>query len=64
MADPEIAVSISDIEFSIGEIQEFLDTARGIPTMVPDAIVTVERLTDDGPYVYILRASTGYRSKQ
>lgn len=59
MTDPEISVSITDERFSIGEIQEFLDTARSIDGMRANAIVEVT--VDTG--VFTLKTSTEWSNK-
>lgn len=62
MTDPEITVHITDVEFTIAELQEFLDTARSVDGIPNDGLVTVTKNIEN-PITYTLRASTEFRSK-
>ena len=66
MAEPETYVAITDTEFTVGELQEFLDTVRGVDAMPANALIAVRhqiRTISNSP-VYTLTASTAYRSKE
>lgn len=65
MTDPEISVTLTAYVFSIGELQEFLDTARAIPTMANNAPVVVEceAHTGLGAVMHTLRASTASKGE-
>lgn len=63
MTQPEITVHITDTEFTIAELQEFLDTARGVEGIPNDGLVVVKRVGLENPPVYMLSASTEYRGK-
>lgn len=61
-AEPEISVSITDTEFTIDELQEFIQRVLSVDGMPPNPLVTVDH--DHGsPMGYTLRASTGYGLK-
>jgi hypothetical protein len=62
MSEPELAVSISDTEFTIGELQQFLDTARAVDGIPGNCLVAVTHSLDKPP-VYTLTASSAFRKK-
>jgi hypothetical protein len=66
MAEPEITVTITDTEFSVGELREFLDTVTSIDGMSSNALIAVKldnvtSTTSNGPIQFTLAASTAYR---
>lgn len=68
MTEPAITVTLTDTEFTLGELQEFLDTARRVDGMDANALVAVKTpnassTTSSGPVEFELSASTAYREK-
>lgn len=63
MTQPDTTVHITDSEFTLEELQEFIDTARAIDGIPHDGLVTVSHQFQNGPTVYTLSTSTEYRGK-
>lgn len=63
MTDPEIAVTLTDTEFSLGELESFIATARGVDQIPGDALVAITHVIGQGPTLYTLTASSSFRSK-
>ena len=61
--EPEIAVTITDSEFTLGELQSFIDTAQAVDQMPANALVAITHQTGQGPTLYTVTASTAFRSK-
>lgn len=59
----EIAVIITGSEFTIGELQELLDTARGVDGIPANALVAVTHDHRDDPTTYTLTISSADRNK-
>lgn len=69
MTEPAITVTLTDTEFTVGELQEFLDTVRAVDGMPCDALISVKMpnvsaISSMGTVEYELSASTAYRGKQ
>lgn len=69
MTTPEITVTLTDTEFSITELQSFIDTCRTVDGLSGDALVVVKltnakvTTSDGNPLTFEISASTAYRSK-
>lgn len=63
MTDPEVSVTLTDTEFTRGEIQAFLDEIGGQDGMSANALIEVTHTIGAGPTLYTLKASTAFRSK-
>lgn len=61
MTDPDVTVTLTDSEFSLDELVEFVARARAIDGMPHNALVAVR--TSGGPPTmqFELSSSTGYR---
>lgn len=69
MTEPEITVSIRATEFTVRELQEFLDTIRAVDGMPADALIAVKlenvtSTTSSGPIEFTLAASTAFGGKE
>jgi len=70
MTEPAITVTITDSEFTVGELQEFLDTVRKVEGMRANALVAVRlenattTTSQGGPLEFTLAASTAYGEKE
>lgn len=67
---PEVYVKLTDAEFTLGELEAFIERARSIDGMSQDALVAVRvtnavvtTKTGDGPMIFELSCSDAYRSK-
>lgn len=63
-AEPAISVAITDCEFTVGELREFLDTVSAVDAMPLNALVAITHHVGQGLTRYTLTASTAYRSKE
>ncbi|MGV0627179.1 hypothetical protein [Mycolicibacter minnesotensis] len=64
MTEPAISVTITDSEFTVGELQEFIQTVVGVDAMPSNALIAVTHELGGGPTRYTLTASTAYRGKE
>lgn len=63
MTDPDVTVTLTDSEFSLGELEAFIARIRAIDGMPQNALVGV-RVIDGMPTMrFELTASTAYRGK-
>lgn len=63
MTESQIAVSLTDTEFSLNELRQFIEKADGVDEMPYDALVAVTHVLGAGPTLYTLTASTAFRGK-
>jgi predicted sugar kinase len=63
VTDSAIAVSLTDTEFSLNELRQFIEKADSVDEMASDALVAVTHQSGAGPTVYTLTASTAFRAK-
>lgn len=64
MTEPATSVTLTDTEFTVGELREFLDTVGGIDAMPLNALVAVTHEIGSSATTYTLTASTAYRGKE
>lgn len=69
MTDPEVTVALTDTEFTLTELEEFIERARSVDGIPNDALVSVKMpnassVSSSGPVQFELSASTAYRGKQ
>lgn len=62
MTEAQIAVTLSDTEFSLNELEEFIKAARSVDGIPQNALVSITHTLASMP-TYVLTASTEYRSK-
>ncbi len=59
---PEVKVTLTDAEFTLSELVDFIDRCRAVDGIEYDGLVGV-RVKDDNPTIFELACSTEYRSK-
>jgi hypothetical protein len=69
MTEPEITVTLTDSEFTLGELEEFIARARAVYGIATNALVTVtmpnaSAISSQGTVQFELSASTAYRGEQ
>lgn len=70
MTDPEVTAWITDTEFTLTELEEFIARARAVDGIPQDALVAVTMpnaaittKAGSGPIQFTLSASTAFRTK-
>ncbi|MCP3810795.1 hypothetical protein NLX62_00310 [Mycobacteriaceae bacterium Msp059] len=62
MTEPDVTVTLTDSEFSLNELEEFIARARAVDGMPQNALVSVRLIGGKVPS-FTLSASTAYRGK-
>ena len=69
MTEPEATVWLTDTEFTLTELEEFIARARAVDGIAHDALVAVKMpnataVSSSGPVQFELSASSSYREKK
>lgn len=62
-AKPEVKVTLRDAEFTLTELEDFIDRCRAVDGIEHNALVGV-RVAASNPDIFELACSTEYRSKE